>query len=123
MRLDKNDRSISAAQILNWYSEKSLQQLFQQVIATVLFTPFISKFGQITNSISIARAISMSRAKAPIETTDNLLTILSPFAPKNNVKLVAKVFQCLRMAANNDVLKYFEVLSFASLCFRLKNSG
>lgn len=104
MRLDKNDRSISAAQILNWYSEKSLQQLFQQVIVIVLFIYlFISKFGQITNSNSIARAISMSRAKAPIETTDNLLTILSPFAPKNNVKLVAKVFQCLRMAANNDV--------------------
>jgi hypothetical protein len=38
MRLDKNDRSISAAQILNWYSEKSLQQLFQQVIVIDLFT-------------------------------------------------------------------------------------
>jgi len=87
MRFDPN-QTISAADIVNQYSETEL--------ARILF-----EFGEETHSRQIARIIVRSR---PIHTTDQLAELIERAFPKRGrIHPATKTFQALRIAVNEEL--------------------
>ena len=83
--------------ILANYSEEQLAQIFYL-------------YGELKTSRKIANAIVKSRNNKTINTTGELLDIITPFIkPAQEKKELAQVFQALRIEVNNeiDVLKSF----------------
>ncbi len=96
MRMNR-DKKISAKEIVNQYPEEKLATLFHE-------------FGDLRNSIKIARLIITARKEHPVNTTMELKTVLMPAAERGKEnKFFAQVFQALRIEVNQelDALKEF----------------
>jgi 16S rRNA (cytosine1402-N4)-methyltransferase len=107
MRMSRE--GISARDIVNDYEESRL--------ADVLY-----HYGEEKKSRFIARRIIERRAQAPIETTDELaLIVKSLFKPNDHVKVLARVFQALRIEVNDELGELKTVLNAAH--DRLKIGG
>lgn len=94
MRMDQAG-SITAADIINTYDETALVNMF-------------STYGEVENSKRLAACIVKERANKKIITTEDFKQAISTCIPKmREQQYLAKVFQALRIAVNNelDVLK------------------
>ena len=90
MRLSDNIE-LSAADIVNSYSEKNLADLFYH-------------YGGEKKSRSIAREICLHRKHHPIKTTKELSDLLKPFYPHySKIHPATRVFQALRIAINKEL--------------------
>lgn len=95
MRMDERNPK-SATHILNTWSEKKLQQLFDE-------------YGEITNAKSLAKRIMEQRNVAPIQSVQEFKQVIAPVQYGNPTKYLAQVFQALRIEVNEelDALKDF----------------
>jgi len=99
------DQEITAKEILNNYSEEELINIFKN-------------FGNVSFSVSLARDIIEKRKIKTIETSSDLNEIALKYIPKGKeFKNLAKIYQALRIAVNNEVenLKMFIEESYQSL--------
>ena len=96
MRMDQRQTK-TAADVLNSYSEQQLHKLFE-------------KYGEVTNSKTLARTIVEVRKMAPLKTIDNLKNALSPIVKGNPNKYLAQVFQALRIEVNDEMGALKEML-------------
>lgn len=89
----------TAATILNSYSEKELTRIF-------------ADYGEIQHPVRLSNAIVEARAKSPIETTFQLRDIACAIATMSeHNKLLARVFQALRIEVNNEMSALHDMLS------------
>lgn len=91
------DKGITAAQIIQEYSESQLVNIFK-------------KYGELNNAVKIAKIIVQKRITKTIQTTFDLIEVLTPWAPKGKEnKFFAMIFQALRIEVNQelDVLQTF----------------
>ena len=101
MRMN-NRAGLSARDLLNSYEEEQL--------ADVLY-----RYGELKQSRSLAKLIVKARSAAPLQTVGNLIAALRPaLHPDQEKKLLACIFQALRIEVNGE-LKALEELLEASL--------
>jgi len=95
MRMDRA-QSLSASNVINDYDARSLQQIFSQ-------------YGEVRNARTLAHKIVDARKEAPIETTGQLRNIVTAASHGPEHKVLAKVFQAIRIEVNGelDALKSF----------------
>ncbi len=95
MRMNQQS-DVSAAEILNNYDAKSLQNIF-------------SLYGEVRNAKTLAIAIDAERRKKPIKAINDFLQILGPLIRGNRNRYLAQVFQALRIEVNDEIgaLKIF----------------
>lgn len=95
MRMDREDQTLTAYEIVNNYSESALVELF-------------FKYGEEEFSKAIAKNIVKLRQIHPIETTFELRDIIENSMPKkvvfNRNGASKKVFQALRIEVNGELL-------------------
>jgi 16S rRNA (cytosine1402-N4)-methyltransferase len=97
MRMNTN-QIMTAKEIINTYSLKQLTEIF-------------NKYGEIKNSYKLANQIIESRKKNKITTTHQLKEIAEPLAPpRKEYKYLAKVFQAIRIALNDEIQCLEEML-------------
>ncbi len=96
MRMDQR-QALTAASIINDYSEKQLHLMFEQ-------------YGEVTNSKTLARTIVEVRKIKKIATIDDLKDMLNPIVKGNPNKYFAQVFQALRMEVNDEMGALKELL-------------
>ena len=103
LNMRMNNRSgITAAEILNTYSEKELADIFYY-------------YGELRNSKAIAKAIVKIREQKRIRTTLDFLDILEPFLSREKEKKqLAQAFQALRIVTNSELDALKEMLIQAS---------
>lgn len=90
MRMDKS-RHLTAAIVLNTYSESQLKELFY-------------RYGEIDQSYKLAREIASARKTAPIETANELRAIAIKFSrPNKENQFMAQLFQALRIEVNDEL--------------------
>jgi 16S rRNA (cytosine1402-N4)-methyltransferase len=90
MRMDKTI-SITAATILNDYSEDQLHKIF-------------GMYGELKNAKTAARLITQRRVTKAFQRTDDLKATLQPIAPRGKEnKYFAQVFQALRIEVNEEM--------------------
>ena len=92
MRMDKT-QSLSAYEVVNNYPVEKL-------------TEILFKYGEEQNSKKIAREIERVRKIKPIETTDELVSIVESCYPKKfytGVGVCKKTFQAIRIEVNNEL--------------------
>ena len=71
----------------------------------------LRSLGELKNASAIARAICKARANNPIESTQQLVKVIRPFARKGKEnKFFAQVFQALRMHVNEELMALEEML-------------
>ena len=100
MRMNKRS-GITAADVLNTYSEERLADLFYL-------------YGELKNSRKLASVIVRSRATEPIRTINAFLEVIKPlFARDREKKELAKVFQALRIEVNQEMEALKEMLEAA----------
>ncbi|MEZ7854002.1 MAG: 16S rRNA (cytosine(1402)-N(4))-methyltransferase RsmH [Cyclobacteriaceae bacterium] len=100
MRMDQVS-SITAAKVVNEYSEEVLIQL-------------LSRYGEIRNAKRLAAEIISARAITPIHTTEALRSIAMKSAPNGkHAKYSAQLFQAIRIEVNDEInaLKEFLIQS------------
>lgn len=97
MRMNTESK-ITAASILNTYSEEDLANVFYL-------------YGELHNSRKIARTVAQARAKEPIERIFQFIEILKPyFGREKEKKDMARVFQALRIEVNQEMEVLRELL-------------
>lgn len=90
MRMDQY-RELTAAEILNTYSEDKLHKIF-------------GIYGEVKNAKSLARAIVTSRLERPFTDINSLKLAISSYIPKGKEnKYLAQVFQALRIEVNAEI--------------------
>lgn len=90
MRMNQKS-TLSAATVVNTYTEEQLANLFYL-------------YGELRNSRQLARAIVNRRQTAPLETIDNLVTLLQPYMGRDKEKKdLARLFQALRIEVNKEM--------------------
>ncbi|RDC56245.1 16S rRNA (cytosine(1402)-N(4))-methyltransferase RsmH [Pedobacter chinensis] len=90
MRMDQH-RDLTAAQVLNTYSEDKLHKIF-------------GIYGEVKNAKSLARAIVTSRLDKPFTDIDSLKSAIGEYIPKGKEnKYLAQVFQALRIEVNAEI--------------------
>jgi len=90
MRMD-NSKGITAAEIVNTYPAQRLARIF-------------SEYGELKQAYSIALRIEKAREIAPIETTGNLVEILTPFLHRGKEnKMLSQIFQAIRIEVNQEI--------------------
>jgi 16S rRNA (cytosine1402-N4)-methyltransferase len=88
MRMDKR-QSVTAETILNSYGEQQLQEMF-------------SKYGEVTNSKTLAKAIVALRNKTPFRTVNGFKQAIADLVKGNPNRYFAQVFQALRIEVNDE---------------------
>ncbi|RAP31545.1 16S rRNA (cytosine(1402)-N(4))-methyltransferase [Candidatus Marinamargulisbacteria bacterium SCGC AG-343-D04] len=93
MRMNISDKT-TAASILNTYKTSDLSDIFYH-------------FGELRHNKKLVENISHQRKKSPINTTDDLLTLIKKSYYFHNkrplfVKTCSQVFQALRIECNNE---------------------
>jgi len=107
MRMDKNI-SLTAAKVLNEYSEEELHKLF-------------GMYGELKNAKTAARLITQQRVNKSIERTEDLKNVLQPITPRGKEnKYFAQVFQALRIEVNQE-MKALE--NFLHQCGEVMETG
>ncbi len=90
MRMDKK-ADFTAYDLINNYSERQLRNVFSQ-------------YGDLRNAGTLARTIIKAREDKPIETTGELIEIVSKHFPKlKRNKFLAKLFQAIRIEVNGEM--------------------
>jgi len=89
LRMDQS-RGETAAQVLARLSVDELTKL-------------IRDYGEDPQARRIARAIAETRLRGPVETTEALARIVSRSAAATRIKSLARVFQALRIAVNDEL--------------------
>ncbi|WP_316806913.1 16S rRNA (cytosine(1402)-N(4))-methyltransferase RsmH [Pedobacter agri] len=90
MRMDQH-RDLTAAHVLNTYSEDKLHKLF-------------GIYGEVKNAKSLARAVVTARLDKPFTDIDSLKSAISAHIPKGKEnKYLAQVFQALRIEVNAEI--------------------
>lgn len=96
MRMSKKMKN-SAHDVVNDYSEEALRRMF-------------SVYGELTNAKAIAAKIVASRTEK-INTIADLKNIVAQFLPKHaEHKVLAKIFQAIRIEVNEELLVIEELL-------------
>lgn len=91
----------TAADILNTYTEEALSTLFYL-------------YGELKNSRKLASVIVKARETKPLETTDEFLALITPHIGKDKEKkMLAQVFQALRIEVNDEMRALREMLQQA----------
>lgn len=91
----------TAADILNTYTEEALSTLFYL-------------YGELKNSRKLASVIVKARETKPLETTDEFLALITPYIGKDKEKkMLAQVFQALRIEVNDEMRALQEMLQQA----------
>ena len=97
MRMN-TDSNFSAKEVVNEYSEEDLANIFY-------------KHSDLKNSRKIASKIVVSRKRNSINTTKDLISIISPLVfKKNKNKFLARVFQAIRIEVNDEIKALKEML-------------
>lgn len=96
MRMDQRT-PLTAAQVVATYPEQKLHKLFEQ-------------YGEVTNSKTLARAITTSRDKLPMGTINQFKAALQGVVKGNPNKYFAQVFQALRIEVNDELGALKELL-------------
>ena len=105
MRMNKRAGQ-TAADILNSYSEEALADVFYH-------------YGELRNARVLAKAIVAARKIRKIHSTQDFLEILKPFFSREKEKKQwAKIFQSLRIEANNEIDALKEMLMQAGKLLR-----
>ncbi len=90
---------LSAEKVVNAYSEEELVAIFKS-------------YGELPNARKVASRIVAVRESREIKTTQDLIDVIQPLAPKfKEHKFFAQVFQAIRIEVNGEleVLKKFFV--------------
>ncbi len=83
--------TVTAAHLLKTLDEAALADLFYN-------------YGELTNSRRIAKELVSARLLKPLETVNDIMSIIGNLAPfRQEHKFFAKVFQALRIAVNNEM--------------------
>ncbi len=91
--------SLSAAKIVNEYSEDGLTKVFKE-------------YGELKNASGLATSIVQYRNKLKIEKTGQLIEAISKWVPRRKEnQFMAKVFQALRIEVNKEILNLKELLA------------
>ena len=96
MRMNQQS-DLSAYHVVNEYEEEQLRQVFAQ-------------YGELRPAPAMARLIVAHRQNEPIETSEQLKTVLRKFLPpRHENKVLAKIYQAIRIEVNQEieVLKEF----------------
>ena len=96
MRMNRND-SKTAAQVVQTYSEEMLQKIFE-------------KYGEVSNSKTLAQKIVEARRSQPIKTIKEFRNAIFPVVKGNPQKYLAQVFQALRIEVNDELNVLKELL-------------
>lgn len=97
MRMDRRQER-TAADWLRECSEAALQDI-------------LSRYGEVRNARSLAKALVASRERSPIVRVRDLLEVLDPLTIGHPHRYRAQVFQALRMAVNDELGALEEMLS------------
>lgn len=90
MRMNRS-AVLTASHIVNTYEVKML-------------TNVLSLYGELPNAYKIATLIDKQRSKEPITTVEKLVELVSPLFPSQvKNKMLAKVFQALRIEVNREM--------------------
>ena len=101
MRMNKS-ASVTAADILNTYSEQQLADIFYL-------------YGELRNARRIASAVVRERSHTPLTTTGQLVELASRLLPRDREKKeTAKLFQALRIEVNHEMEALKDLLSSAT---------
>ncbi len=91
----------TAADIFNTYTEEALSTLFYL-------------YGELKNSRKLASVIVRARETKPLVTTDEFLALITPYIGKDKEKkMLAQVFQALRIEVNDEMRALREMLQQA----------
>ena len=96
MRMDTRQPT-TAAEILNKYTEAQLHKLFE-------------KYGEVTNSKTLARTITAQRTITPLKTISQFKQSVQQIVKGNPNKYFAQVFQALRIEVNDEMGALEEML-------------
>ncbi len=96
MRMDQRQPA-TAKDILLTYTEQQLHKLFE-------------RYGEVTNSKTLAKHIVQHRTGASLQTIESLKTMLQPVVKGNPNKYLAQVFQALRIEVNDEMGALKEML-------------
>lgn len=97
MRMDQKGE-LTAADILNNYKEEGLTEIF-------------SKYAEIRNSRTLAKAIVVARSGEPINSSEQLKRIILPLAKRGKEnQYMARVYQALRIEVNDEMAALREML-------------
>lgn len=102
MRFDQQ-QSVSALEVINDFDIDQLASIFK-------------KFGEIKEARHLARRLDEKRCQQKITTTDELAEIVREclrIQPARANKLLARVFQAVRIAVNNELENLPQALQFA----------
>ncbi len=98
MRMNKQMRK-SAASVLNEYSEEKLADVFYF-------------YGELRQARQLASVIVKKRTQEKLESVQDLLNLLAPFTAKvKEKKILAQVFQALRIEVNDEMETLKEMLT------------
>lgn len=90
MRMNTN-AGMNARDVLNEYSEEQLHKIF-------------GMYGEVQNARTAAAAVITARANAPINTVNDLKTVLSRHAQRGREnKYFAQIFQAVRIEVNDEL--------------------
>lgn len=96
MRMDQR-QELTAAGILNNFSEQELHQMFEQ-------------YGEVTNAKTLAKTIVQQRQRVPVKTVNEFKHAVSAVVKGNPNKYFAQVFQALRITVNDEMGALREML-------------
>lgn len=97
MRMDQG-AELTAQRVLNTYSEAQLHRIF-------------GMYGEVKNARTLAAAVVKARFSSPVQTTDELKSVLQKLAPRGKeFKYFAQVFQALRIEVNQELAALEELL-------------
>lgn len=97
MRMNRNE-SKTAADVVKTYSEEKLHKIFE-------------KYGEVTNSKTLAQKIVEVRKSQSIETIREFKNAVYPVVKGNPEKYFAQVFQALRIEVNDELNVLKELLA------------
>lgn len=107
MRMSSHSQ-MSAAEILNSYSQESLSSL-------------LKGYGEVESSWRVASLICSARERAPLKSSFDLNSAIAPLTPRHGeYKFLAKVYQALRIEVNGELRALEELLNSS---IELLNSG
>jgi 16S rRNA (cytosine1402-N4)-methyltransferase len=104
MRMDQR-QSITAADVLANKTEAELHKIFE-------------KYGEVTNSKTLAKTIVTDRQRKPILTIDDLKSSVAPIVKGIPQKYLAQVFQALRIEVNEELIVLQELLQQMALVLK-----
>lgn len=91
----------TAAEVVNTYSEEALADVFYL-------------YGELKNARKLAAVLVKARAVKPVETIADFLEVIKPFVGRDKEKkILAQVFQALRIEVNDEMRALKEMLSQA----------